>query len=79
MASKLSPEQRAQYRRLARDGEAGAYAQEARRHLIEDGQSFTVYPHKVASKPPTTTTTRNPQPTAAGRAALARAKARKGR
>jgi chromosome condensin MukBEF MukE localization factor len=49
VASRLTPEQRQQYRRLARDGEAGAWAQEARRRLLEDGQSFTIFEHKAVN------------------------------
>lgn len=58
MASKYSPEMRAHLRRLARDGEAGADAQQARRMLLEDGQNFTIFDHKVGKTPTATKNTR---------------------
>lgn len=77
MASKLTGEQRAFYRCLACDGDAGPYAQKARDVLIADGQAFTIYPHKVRSVTPAkaTPTIVNRTPTAAGKAAMARAQA----
>ena len=92
MTSKYSPQQRAFMRRLARD--EGADAAHARRLLIDDGQDFTartkalnaaanaerarrgLLPAMFAT--PSTTTTVNTKPTAAGLAAIRRAQARKG-
>jgi hypothetical protein len=77
MPSKYSPEQRAFYRRLARDPEGGADSATARRLLVEDGQAFTIFEHKVKTTAPVKKTTSTTiKPTAAGRAAIARARAR---